>query len=301
MAERAANREVGLIVPVLTAFDADGGLDWAAMAEEVEYLVEVVRPTMIALAAVEVSEYQYLTEAERGELIRRLARYVDGRVPVLVGISHPAPRVARTWADLAASVGASGVQLLLPRRASGGNPSLRELVDYVRQVAAGLSLPLFLYHNPGPGTEVGPEALAELARIEGVRGIKESSRNLRHIGLALRLLPDHVAYFTTMEVMTASLVLGAKGVTMPPPAALVGRRLADAVGRGDWEEAHRLQAVFAEFPARWMHHGLTAVMKAAMAVVGVPIGDPYPPYARLSAPEREALAAYLADHPAFRP
>lgn len=292
--------EPGLIVPVLTAFGEDGRLDWRAMSEEVEYIVDVVRPDMVALAAVEVSEYQYLTEPERGELIRGLAQAIRGRVPLLVGISHPSPRVAATWAELARSVDAAGVQLLLPRRASGGDPSAHELADYVQAVARQISLPLFLYHNPGPGTEVGPDVLATVARVDGVRGIKESMRNMRHIGMTLRVLPDHVAYFTTMEVMLGSLILGAAGATMPPPAALVGRKLCDAVRRGDWEEAHRLQNVYAEFPARWMRYGLAAVMKAAMAAVGVPIGDPYPPYARLVGPDREAVAAFVAEHDAFR-
>ncbi len=34
-------------------------------------------------------------------------------------------------------------------------------------------------------------------------------------------------------------------------------------------------------------------MKAAMNLIGVPAGDPYPPYAPLSRDETAALAAYL--------
>ncbi|MCL6564266.1 MAG: dihydrodipicolinate synthase family protein [Firmicutes bacterium] len=287
------------IVPVLTAFDPDGNLDWAAMSTEVEYLLEVVRPAMVAVAAVEVSEYQYLSEAERVQLIRGLAQRLRGRIPFMVGISHPSPRQVWQWAALAEEEGADAVQLLLPQRASGGQPSRRELVAYVQAVASRVSLPLFLYHNPGPGTEVGPLDLEALAKVPEVAGIKESSRNLRHIGLAQALLPARVGYFVTMEVLLSGFALGAAGGTMPPPAALVGRRLLDAAAAGRWEEAQALQRVFGEFPARWMSYGLAAVMKAAMEAVGVPIGDPYPPCARLAGEDREALKAYIAKNPAF--
>jgi 4-hydroxy-tetrahydrodipicolinate synthase len=34
-------------------------------------------------------------------------------------------------------------------------------------------------------------------------------------------------------------------------------------------------------------------MKAALNLIGVPVGDPYPPYASLSGDEMRALAAFL--------
>jgi len=42
-----------------------------------------------------------------------------------------------------------------------------------------------------------------------------------------------------------------------------------------------------------MHRGLAPAMKAAMNLIGVPVGDPYPPYAPLSRDETAALAAVL--------
>jgi 4-hydroxy-tetrahydrodipicolinate synthase len=42
-----------------------------------------------------------------------------------------------------------------------------------------------------------------------------------------------------------------------------------------------------------MHRGLTPTMKAAMRLIGLPVGDPYPPYAPLDARETAALADFL--------
>jgi 4-hydroxy-tetrahydrodipicolinate synthase len=54
-----------------------------------------------------------------------------------------------------------------------------------------------------------------------------------------------------------------------------------------------LQLQFALFPSRWMHRGLAPTMKAAMNLIGIPAGDPYPPYASLTRDEMTALAATL--------
>jgi 4-hydroxy-tetrahydrodipicolinate synthase len=42
-----------------------------------------------------------------------------------------------------------------------------------------------------------------------------------------------------------------------------------------------------------MHHGLAPVMKAAMNLIGIPVGESYPPYVPLSRDEMVALAAVL--------
>jgi 4-hydroxy-tetrahydrodipicolinate synthase len=42
-----------------------------------------------------------------------------------------------------------------------------------------------------------------------------------------------------------------------------------------------------------MHRGLAPAMKAAMSLIGLPVGDPYPPYQPLSGEETAAMAAVL--------
>ena len=86
----------------------------------------------------------------------------------------------------------------------------------------------------------------------------------------------------TMQMLLATLQLGGSGATMPPPACEIARHIIDAFVAKDHERAAALQQQFALFPSKWMHRGLAPVMKAAMNLIGVPVGDPYPPYASLS-------------------
>jgi 4-hydroxy-tetrahydrodipicolinate synthase len=96
-----------------------------------------------------------------------------------------------------------------------------------------------------------------------------------------------------MQMLLATLQLGGSGATMPPPAAEIANKIVQAFIAGDHAKAAEIQLQFALFPSRWMHRGLTPTMKAAMKLIGMPLGDPYPPYARLDEQEVAALAAFL--------
>jgi 4-hydroxy-tetrahydrodipicolinate synthase len=96
-----------------------------------------------------------------------------------------------------------------------------------------------------------------------------------------------------MQMLLASLQLGGSGATMPPPGSEIARHIIDAFVARDHERAATLQLQFALFPSKWMHRGLAPTMKAALNLIGVPAGDPYPPYAPLNREEMEALATVL--------
>ena len=94
-------------------------------------------------------------------------------------------------------------------------------------------------------------------------------------------------------MLLATLELGGSGATMPPPAAEIARQVIDAFLAGDYRRAAQIQLQFALFPSKWMHRGLTATMKTAMRLIGLPVGDLYPPYDSLDAGETAALADFL--------
>ena len=134
-----------------------------------------------------------------------------------------------------------------------------------------------------------------LARLPSVKLIKESSRDLARVSRLIVEIDraEHARYFTTMQMLLATLQLGGSGATMPPPGCEIARHVIDAFVAGDHDRAAALQLQFALFPSKWMHRGLAPVMKAAMNILGVPVGNPYPPYGSLTEEENSALAAVL--------
>jgi 4-hydroxy-tetrahydrodipicolinate synthase len=285
----------GLIVAPLTPFTATLTLDEKALARQIDYIVEDCRATMIVAAGVETQEYTYLGFEERKQLIRTTVELAAGRVPVMVGISHPSFKTAIELAHFAEKLGAAAVQLLAPLRPFAGPPTESDLFAYFEAVGKETGLPIALYLNPGPGADVSIPATIALARLPKVQLIKESSRDLSRVG---RLIVEvehagHARYFTTMQMLLATLELGGAGATMPPPGCEIARHIVDAFIAKDYERAAKLQLQFALFPSKWMHRGLAPVMKAAMKVIGIPAGEPYPPYVGLTREEMAALETVL--------
>ncbi len=285
----------GLIVAPLTPFNAALEVDVPALRREIDYVVHDCRATMVVAAGVETQEYTYLGLDQRKALIRDTIDGVDGRVPVMVGISHPSFKTAIALAHFAEDLGAAAVQVLAPLRPFAGPPTQADLIAYFEAIARETRLPITLYLNPGPGADVSVADTVALAKLPAVELIKESSRDLARVS---RLIVEvdragHARYFTTMQMLLATLQLGGSGATMPPPGSEIARHIIDAFVAKDYERAAALQREFALFPAKWMHRGLAPVMKAAMNLIGVPVGEPYPPYAPLTADETGALAALL--------
>jgi len=285
----------GLIVAPLTPFTSDLKVDEPALRRQIDYVVEDCGATMVVAAGVETQEYSYLSLDERRALIRTTIEAVAGRVPVMVGVSHASFKTAIELAHQAETLGAAAVQLLAPLRPFAGAPTRDDLVAYFEAVSRETHLPITLYLNPGPGADVAIADSVALARLPRVKFIKESSRDLARVS---RLIVEidragHARYFTTMQMLLITLVLGGSGATMPPPAAEIARHIIDAFVANDYERAAELQLEFALFPSKWMHRGLAPVMKSAMNLIGVPAGEPYPPYSSLTRDETDALAALL--------
>lgn len=286
----------GTIVPPITPFTDTLNVDYDALKIIVDYVIERCDASMVVAAGVEAQEYQYLSFTERVELIHRTAEAVAGRRPLAVGVTHPSFRIAVELAQVAERVGASAIQLLVPQKPTGGAPTTAELVRYFELIGRETSLPIILYLNPGPGFDLSIPATIELAKLDRVKYIKESSRDLSRVSRLITEieLAGHARYFTTLQMLLITLQLGGSGITLPPPAAELARSIIAAYRAGDLQRAAALQQQFSLFPSQWMEFGLAAVMKATANYLGLPAGVPYPPYAPVSGARLDALHRFLA-------
>ncbi|RXZ30948.1 dihydrodipicolinate synthase family protein [Oxalobacteraceae bacterium CAVE-383] len=285
----------GLAVPPLTPFNSDLKVDEALLKGEIDYVIDSCNAAVVVAAGVEAQEYHFLTMDERKNLISKTIEFVGKRRPVAVGISHPSYRTAIELAHFAEKQGADMIQLLAPLRPFGGEPTRAELVSYFEMVSRESSLPMMLYLNPGPGANVDVNTTIELAALDKVKYVKESSRDLSRVGLLIERIDQGglAAYLTTIQMLLITLELGGSGAAIPPPAAELGARILEAFQAGDRAEAVRLQRQFSYFPSKWMHRGLTPTMKATMKILGRSIGEPYPPFNTFTEEEIGALTTYI--------
>jgi 4-hydroxy-tetrahydrodipicolinate synthase len=290
----------GIVGAVLTPFTIDGDVDEAAAAREIDLLVS--HCDALSVLGAEVTEYRALSPDRRRRLLREEIAMVDGRRPVLAGVTAASLSETSELCELVADAGATYAQVLLPNRTWGGQPDTPELVAFAEAVVAASPLPVVLYHNPGQGSDPSLDAIIAACAVPGVVGLKDSSRNVSRVLRAVEEIDraGHARYLWTIQPLLTILVAGGSGAMAPPPSTLVGAAMRDAVTDGDIARAAELQRLVSVFPARWSAaHGLAPTMKAAMPTIGLPLGDPAFPHRPLSADDTEAVAALVGAWPAL--
>lgn len=287
----------GIICACLTPFDDDDRIDFAALEREITYIVDECGVDAISIGAVEAAEYTRLSWEERQELIRAAVEMVDHRLPTIAGCSHQNPKMVVEMSQFAAKVGADLAQVLIPVRPWGGDPDDAELVRFFADVGERSPLPIVAYHNPGPGADPGYGAFIELSRDPHVHYFKESSRDTAKIARMVEEIDraGNAGYFTTMQPLLMTLLMGGSGATMPPPGAKIGAEVVKAFRAGDLDGARRWQRLYAAFPSKWPAYGLPPVMKAAMGEIGVDIGHPARPYLPVAPADRLQIRELLRE------
>lgn len=288
----------GVVGAVLTPFAADGRVDDAALARQIDLLAG--HCDALSVLGAEASEYRALAPADRRATLRRAIELVDGRLPVLAGVTATSPAETAELAELAADAGARYAQALVPRRVWGAEPDGEELARWATATVAASPLPVVLYHNPGHGSDPSLEALVAACAVDGVAAIKDSSRHVARILRAIEEIEHagHARYLGTIQPLVTVLLSGGAGAMTPPPATLVAAAIRDAVAAGDLGRAGALQRLVAQVPGRWTaRFGLGPVMKVAADHLGLPLGAPAFPTAPVPEPEAAAIRAALAGWP----
>lgn len=257
----------GVFPAATTQFAEDLSVDLEATTAVVKALVEDVVHGLIAMGT--VGENNSLTAAEKRAVLTAIIDAVDGRVPVLTGVSELTTDLARTYAVDAARIGADGL-MLLP--AMVYVPSEAELEAHIRTVAAATSLPVMLYNNPPAyRVSISLDTLARLSDVETLVAIKESAPDPRRITDILNRCGDRYRVFAGLDdVALEEILLGAvgwvSGLTNAFPAESIA--LWDAVESGDLETARAIYRWFMPLLHLDAEHDLVQSIKLAEQVMG---------------------------------
>ncbi len=200
----------GIIPPMVTPLLDYDKLDAAGLERLIEHILGGGVHGLFILGT--TGEAPSLSYRLRQELIERTCRQVNGRVPVLVGITDTAFVESVRMAGLAAEAGAAAVVLAPPYYFT---PSQTELLEYLEHLVRQLPLPLFLYNQPAH-TKVPfeIETVRRAAQLPGVVGIKDSSANMIYFHRLVSLFqdrPDFTLLIGPEELLAEAVLLGGHG------------------------------------------------------------------------------------------
>jgi dihydrodipicolinate synthase/N-acetylneuraminate lyase len=229
----------GVFPAVVTQMHEDQSLDLAASAQHFEALIESGVSGLIVCGS--LGENQCLQPDEKCAVVKCAVETARGRVPVLSGVAEMSTRAAARYMQDCEKLGASGFMIMPAMVYKADN---REVMHWFRTMAKATTLPWMLYNNPvGYSIDVTPEMFAELADIENLVAIKESSANPRRITELRLLVGDRYQLFTGVDdlILECSILgidgwVAGSGIAFPKE----NQKLWQLTREGRWDEARTL-------------------------------------------------------------
>jgi 4-hydroxy-tetrahydrodipicolinate synthase len=175
----------GIYTPVVTPFNADRSINFDALADVVENLIDKRVNGLISGGS--TGENYTQTVAERVEIARFTHQQAKGRVPLIMGTGSMLTADSITLATAAKEMKADALLVGTPPYAV---PTERENALNALAIDKAADLPIMLYNYPGRmGVNMGEEFLDRVGRSRNFCAIKESSGDINRVHLLVRDYP----------------------------------------------------------------------------------------------------------------
>ncbi|MFA5057872.1 MAG: dihydrodipicolinate synthase family protein [Opitutaceae bacterium] len=172
----------GVVSILPTPFSADDEVDLISLAGLVDFAVSA-GVTAVGTPAFG-SEFYKLDDGERTRILETVISHTAGRLPVIAQCNHHSPRKAARLAVKAEQMGASAINIALPR-AFASSP--RHLLDYARAVCDAVRVPVVVQDWNPAGQPVGLQFTMELRRhCPNFRYLKLEEPGIGHLIRAIR-------------------------------------------------------------------------------------------------------------------
>lgn len=289
----------GIIPPMITPLKSGNELDARGTERLIEHILNGGVHGLFILGT--TGEGTNLSYKLRRELIQTAAGQVDGRVPLLAGITDTSLTESIRLADFAAEFGADAVVAAPPYYFSSNQ---QELVTYYEKLADAISIPLYLYNMPShTKVHFEPQTVHTLAGHPNIIGFKDSSGDAIYFQKITKLLKNYPGFSILVgpeEILMHTVLSGGHGGVCGGanlfPALYVA--MYNAVIERNFEKMNRLQQAIlgislniytiGSSPARYLQG-----VKCALSVMGICKGELAPPYTSLKGAERSKVVKYL--------
>jgi 4-hydroxy-tetrahydrodipicolinate synthase len=185
------------LTALYTPFLPDGEIDEEGLARNVE--VTLALPGVGGLSVHSVhQEFWTLTDAERKRVTEIVLEAVNGRCPVIVGVSDTCARNVVDLARHASAAGADAVMVWPPYYGVKTAPGMRDFYEYV---AARTDIGMFVYSTTLSelGFYLTPDMVASLLDIENVCGVHSSTMNFASYAAMMERVGAQLPVATSLE------------------------------------------------------------------------------------------------------
>lgn len=167
----------GVIHLVMTPFDENEELDEKALHRTVRDAVTVLKgEDTVLLATGSTGEFYAMNDEENKRVIKIVVEAANGELPVIVGTARGGTKYTVETSRYAQSVGADGVMIVPPYY----HMVTREgLYRHYKKVAESIDIGIMVYNNSITSKlYIDPELMARLSKIPNIIANKENAWNI---------------------------------------------------------------------------------------------------------------------------
>lgn len=248
-------------------------------------------------------EFAGLEVDDRKRVLEAALAACGGRVPVVAGTHHVSTRRTVELSRHAERAGANALLIVPPYYMA---PTPGQVMEHYRRIADAVSIPVVVYHNvPLSCVDLKTSHLVQLFEEGAIAGVKMSNPEPDRICELLQATGGRLTVYAGIDsVAFEGLCHGAHGWISGIPSIVprIARQLYEAIcvrsdlpaARAIWARlAPLMRLEFSAYQSRGEGAHWFSVMKAALNLIGPPVGDPDPPVLPLAPRHQRQLAGIL--------
>ena len=167
------------IIPVqYCPYTKNKELDVEGLKRNTQFLVNFAKSgnkDVVIMTNGSTTEFYANSIEEQRRVIKTAVDTVDGKVPVVAGVSQTGTEDTIEMAKYAEEVGADCAMVVLPYYHT---PTKEGMYRYYKEIANAVSIGIMIYNNPDvSGALIPPDLMARLSKIENIVATKDNATN----------------------------------------------------------------------------------------------------------------------------
>lgn len=283
-----------LLTAMVTPFNADGSVNYAAGADFADWLLANGSDGLVIEGS--TGEAATMDMDEKIKFMQTIVARVNGRAKIVAGAGT---NCTASTIDLVKKMEACGVDGVLVVGPYYNKPTQEGYYQHFAAVAKATKLPIIVYNVPGrTGGNIAPETVARLAAdFSNIVAIKEAAGNVAQTAELYRVLPEDFSIYSGDDgLILPFMSVGACGLisVLANVNGNLLQQLMQAYSEGRVKDAADLNKVMVPLAKAMFIESNPIPIKAAVTkVTGIEAGAPRLPLTPISAAAEAKLDAAL--------
>ncbi|MEN6384751.1 MAG: 4-hydroxy-tetrahydrodipicolinate synthase [Phycisphaerales bacterium] len=283
----------GSMVALITPFN-HGEVDFNTLDELIQFHLKSGTDGIVPCGT--TGESPTLSHPEHKQVIERVVKLVNHKVPVIVGAGSNSTAEAIELTAFAKKVGADATLQVTPYY---NKPTQEGFFQHFAAIAEEVDLPIVLYNIPGRcGAGMTAQTIARLAKIENIVAVKEATGQL-DVSSEIANLCD-ITILSGDDSLTLPICsVGGKGVISVVANIVPGdvKAMTDLILEGDLVSARKWHNKLFKLSRTMLGIATNPIpVKAAMAMLGMSSEEMRLPMTPLEAGQKETLRKLLKEY-----